>query len=284
MPQLTIEELDYITICESRKINRHCIKTGKLLTQIPFIEVEQLIRIHSPERAKMVILQLQQSIALEWILTDDIALQCLAKEQPVEYLIYAVSALLTKPSPDSTLAIMEDFEIKIAANVFLKTLPFELIANCSELTRRILASNRPIAIQEMLNSISMKNILLSLEDITKFQLTLQECLKQIGLGYYDDAIVNQRNRHKKELFAKQKQLAALTDLEKEINASLPMFDEIEMPVGELRQIIMGNMDRKATAILKHNRNANKQSKKLSLNSFKGTNTFGGVKFAKGKKS
>jgi len=275
-------ELSYLNITDN--LSRYCIKTGKLLNQIPFNECEQLIAIHGEEQAKLVISKLQQSISLEWILTDNIALNKLSSKQPIEYLIYALSALLKKPQPDNTLEILQDFNEKIASNKSLQQYPIAFIQIVSELIRRILAANRPVAIQEMLDNCNMMEICATIEELTKFQLTLQACLKQIGIGYYDDKLINDRNRKKKELFARQNRIIALTDLEKEISASLPDFDEITLPLGELRSIIMGNATTKLKYIAKQESNVKKQlNAKSPLSNHKNLYTsnsksFAGIKF------
>lgn len=274
-------ELFYLSVNKER----FCIKTGKKLKPIPFNEVEELITIHGFKRAKLVINNLKQSIALEWILTDSEGLKELAFKQPVEYLIYALSALLKKPNTDSTLETLKDFEDKIIANVFLKTLPFEQIANIAEYTRRILASNRPIALHEMLQNTTIASVCASQESLLNFQLTLEGCLKQIALGYYDDKIVDARNRQKKSLFLKQKQLTALTELEKEIGMELNNFEIIIDRDTELQKLVKSTK-RSKQSIKDTNTNLKafhkQQDKKtISLNEFK-LDSFAGIKFG-GKK-
>jgi len=282
------EEISY-TNFEASDLKRYCIKTGKELLPVTFNEVINLIKIHGEERAKLVICKLQQSIALEWVLTDSKALNKLALHQPVEYFIYTLSAILTKPKPDSTLEVLNDFRLKIEVNKYLHNeIDNELILNLAELTRRVLASNRPVAIQEMLNNINMGDICKSFDSLVKFQLTLQGCLKQITFGYYDDTLVNDRQRQRKELFYKQKQLVALTELEQEIGLSLNDFDIIIDQDTELQKLVKKTKKSivrtklKDTALKDYQRKIDND--KVSLNSFKIKNSFVGIKFAGSKKS
>ncbi len=203
-------------------LKRYCLKTGKRLNDIPFVEIEELIKIHGIDKTIIVLKKLKQSVSTEWVITDSIGLIALAAAQPVEYFIYALAALLrkTEDKQENTMQLIKEFEEKILINEFLHTVKWEIIASCAEMVRKILSANRPIAIQEMIESFTLNAICKTEESVFKFQLVLQECWKQIKNGYYDNNIINARTRKRKALFAKQRTLTIKTELEKEISDSL----------------------------------------------------------------
>jgi len=285
----SINHIEMFYTDKSNDFNRYCMKTGKSLLPIPYNEVKNLIAIHGFERSKMVIAKLQQSIALEWILTDDIALQRLVDKQPVEYLIYAMSCLLVSPKIDNTIDMLEDFNIKIKCNTFLHSLPWEQIVICAEAIRKLLASNRPIAIQEMIDNCKMEQICSSQESLFKFQLTLTECIKMIADGHYDQSLIDAKNRQKRVLFERQKQLTSLSTLEQEISDSLPNFDEIELPISELKRLIMKTTNHKMERIKTQERQErmkiiNKMGKKTPFISNFENKPFAGFSIKKDSKS
>ncbi len=221
-------ELTFLLPQIQNKLQCYCLKTGKRLDDIAFSKIENLITLHGVDRAITVLEKLQQSVSPEWILTDSQALIALAEKQPVEYFIYALSSLLrkTEDKEENTMQLLYEFHEKIEANKILKTINWQQIAICAELVRKILSANRPVAIQEMIETFTLKEICKNEENVFKFQLVLQECWKQIKNGYYDNNIINARNRKRKELFAKQRKLTIQSELEKEINESID-FSGIE---------------------------------------------------------
>lgn len=288
---ITPDMLSYLTILQ-RLPNagyKYCIKTGKKLNKIQFDEIADLIKIHGISKTITVCGYLQKSISTEWILTDEMALRRLANRQPVEYFIYAVTNLIPVflnaehsdvISANGNLCLDANLQTKVNANEFMQRIPFQQLLTISELTRLILSSNRPHAMHEMFKNISLRDITSSRENLLKFQLVLKSCYTQIKSGYYDDNLVKDRDRIKKQLFLKQKTLLIKDELEREIAESLEQI-EIEKlinPDNQCDELIKLKMA-KTAKLLKRKLDIEIGIKKERSKQLNKSQKFAGIKWA-----
>lgn len=192
----------------------YCLHTGKPLDRIPHNTITNLIEIHGKERTKTVLKAMQYTYAPEWILTDDIGLSNLARKQPREYLIFALTHLLPKQIDELSehKTPCYEFEAKNAAWNQLQNISDNLVIDCAEHVRRILSQNRPPSIRENLRDCRIDLITKNAVNLGAFLVKLQSCLQKLNEGYYDPDKIAARDKAFQQ-YAAQRRLKALSSLE-----------------------------------------------------------------------
>lgn len=182
-----------------------CQHTGKPLGTIPYAQLQTLVQIHGTDNARIILEYTRKGYAPEWTWNNAEGLDRLYVYQPKEYFIYVVSLLL-----------QNSFEDKCHGWDAVQIIDVELLKPIAELCKRILAMINPHDLRGKIKNLrnnTLKGICRNLEMIAIFQLELARLL--------DRLIENQKLLDEMEIvgwkvFAKQKQVKPLTELEQKV--------------------------------------------------------------------
>jgi hypothetical protein len=262
-------------IYKLKEINHpHCALTGRPLPDRKYStsELTSLYQVHGLARAKTIVDKTNSQVAPEWLFADETGLDNLVFHFPHEYVIYAFEILfksiynsqLEFENPGNTITSYElhtQMAYKIHAWEFLQKQSKDLIITLAELLRRILASEKPIAIRNELLKYRSIKVLTDTDLLLEFNVKLVETLDKIESGYYDKREVQKRIKAQK-LFAVQQKIKMLSGLELAIYETLQEeFENIDdLEATDVRFAKADQMAYETNALWRLGKSANKPAK------------------------
>jgi len=158
---------------------QYCEHSGKPLSKVDAITVENLVTIHGRRVAIEILKTQQRQVSLEWIWLNDSGLQKLALHEPVEYFVYATSKLLQDVTLHNELMRLHE-----GAEAWRKLQSIDpmVLHPINELIRRLLAHYNRKQIAHKLAKFKEKKvnrISESLSAISQYQLDLTDLIKDL---------------------------------------------------------------------------------------------------------